>query len=251
MRARIKRINELYYLGKKYSESEHHVQGANKIRLEKTKKPLRYDLINYITGGFTKEVRYLEIGVRRPEDNFDKIKATHKFSVDPGFVNKLNPVTFQLTSDDFFEKLRKGELLDPNIKFDIIFIDGLHLADQVERDVYNALDYIENDGFIILHDCNPPTEFHASESYDYLLSPAQDRWNGTTWKAFFKFRKIKELSSCCIDSDWGLGIISKTLNLGEPSQVVNDYFEYKIFDTNRKESLNLISFEDFQLLIEN
>lgn len=251
MRARIKRISEFYSLGKKYSESEHHVEGAKKSRFEKKKKPLRYDLINYIIGRLNKEIKYLEIGVRNPADNFDKINAAHKISVDPGFVNKLNPVTFKLTSDDFFRKLREGILLNPDIKFDIIFIDGLHLADQVERDIYNALDYIADDGFIILHDCNPPTEFHASESYDYRLSPSQGRWNGTTWKAFFKVRQVEDLFSCCIDSDWGLGIISKTIDLGEPSKVVNEYFEYKILEKNRKDSLNLISFEEFQLLIEN
>lgn len=34
-----------------------------------------------------------------------------------------------MTSDDFFIKLENNEILD-NIKFDVIFIDGLHLAEQ-------------------------------------------------------------------------------------------------------------------------
>ena len=38
-----------------------------------------------------------------------------------------------MTSDDFFEKVAKGQLLDSNIKFDLIFVDGLHLANQVKK----------------------------------------------------------------------------------------------------------------------
>lgn len=249
MISRINKIDKIYSLGRQYTESQHHIDSEEKSTFEKKKRPFRFDLINYIIKYLNKEVKYLEIGVRRPEENFDKIKATFKYSVDPGFVNKLNPVQYKMTSDEFFSKLREGEILDSNIKFDIIFIDGLHLADQVERDIYNALDYIEDEGFIVLHDCNPPTEFHARESYDYNLSPSKDLWNGTTWKAFFKIRQLREYYSCCVDSDWGIGVISKTINLGEPTQVENKYFEYKIFEQNRNQSLNLVSFKEFQSLL--
>ena len=100
-----------------------------------------------------------------------------------------------------------------------------------------------------MHDCNPPTEFHASENYDYVLSPAKTLWNGTTWKAFAKIRKRSDLYSCCIDTDWGIGIISKMKNLGNPSKVSNEFYEYNIMDKNRKETLNLISFEEFKKLL--
>ena len=82
--------------------------------------------------------------------------------------------------------------MDKNIKFNVIFIDGLHVAEQVERDIKNALKYIKDDGFIVLHDCNPPTEFHASETYDFHLSPSQGYWNGTTWKAFYKLSQKRQ-----------------------------------------------------------
>lgn len=244
-----KKVRELYHLGKEYSKSPFHLEGGEKSRLEKTKKPLRYDLINYIIDSLKREVNYLEIGVRRPEDNFNKVNAQHKFSVDPGVANDSNPVQFKMTSDDFFHKLRKGEILNKDFKFDVIFIDGLHLAEQVERDIYNALDCLEHGGFIILHDCNPPTEFHARESYAYHLSPAKALWNGTTWKAFFKFRQEIECFSCCVDSDWGLGVISKTINFGKPTKIDNTYYEFQIFEKYRKESLNLVSFEEFKRFI--
>ena len=53
----------------------------------------------------------------------------------------------------------KGKLLNSETKFDVIFIDGLHLAEQVERDIENSLDFIKEDGYF--YDCNPPSEWHA------------------------------------------------------------------------------------------
>ena len=70
-------------------------------------------------------------------------------------------------------------------------------------------------------------------------------------KRFFKFRKEPLLNSCCIDTDWGLGIISKTKNIGANTAVVNHFYEYKIFDENRKNSLGLISFKDFKEMLSN
>jgi hypothetical protein len=98
---------------------------------------------------------------------------------------------------------------------------------------------------VVLHDCNPPTEWHARETYGFYNSPADGAWNGTVWKAFLKRRFEKSLYSCCIDTDWGVGIISKKINIGSPTSKVNPFFEYKEFDKYRKDYLNLISFEEF------
>jgi hypothetical protein len=189
---------------------------------------------------------FLEIGVRNPSDNFNKIKCKVKYSVDPGVEFEHNPVDFKMTSDEFFEDLSNGDILNRDLKFDLIFIDGLHLAEQVDRDIVNFLKFIKDDGFIVLHDCNPPTEFHASENYEYRLSPAGGNWNGTTWKAFFKYRKVKNLFSCCIDTDWGVAIISKTQKIGESTELENDFYEYLVFNENRMTSLNLLTFEEFK-----
>ena len=122
-----------------------------------------------------KNTSYLEIGVRKRESNFNHIKAKYKYSVDP-FVKLENKKDhFQIESDDFFKSLNKGNLFKSDIKFDLIFIDGLHLADQVERDIKNSLKYIKDDGFIVLHDCNPISEWHARQTYRYDL-PLQKQY---------------------------------------------------------------------------
>ena len=86
----------------------------------------------------------------------------------------------------------------------MIFIDGLHLAAQVDLDISNAFKFLKPDGFVVLHDCNPPTEWHAREDYYFNMTPAKGYWNGTTWKAFVKWRSNSEVQSCCIDTDWGI-----------------------------------------------
>lgn len=246
-----KKIKFKYNLGNLLLNNSYHIDALIKSKTEINKVPLRTDIINYLLSKIKKEnTIYLEIGVRYPEANFNSINSKTKYSIDPGIEYELNPVDFKVTSDVFFEQLNSGIILKKDIKFDVIFIDGLHLAEQVDRDIENALKYLNPNGFIVLHDCNPPTEFHASENYLYRMSPSTVYWNGTTWKAFFKYRKRKDLFTCCIDSDWGIGIITKSINIGNPTKVENTFFEYKVLNDNRKDSLNLVSFIEFKLNFE-
>ena len=229
------------YLGNKYI-----IEGNLKSNNELRKKPFRWEVINFLLSlNNSLATKYLEIGVRNPESNYNKILAIEKYGVDPGIENKSNPVEFKMTSDDFFTKLKDGEILKKNTKFDVIFIDGLHKANQVEKDIYNSLKYISDNGFIVIHDCNPPTEFHCRESYDFDLSPAGKMWNGTVWKAFYKLRFDKNVYCACIDSDWGIGIVSKLNYFKQLKKNINPYFEFDIFDANRAESLNLLSYQKF------
>ena len=239
-----------YTKGRNFFNDSHYLDIQKRNSLESSKKPSRTEVINFLLSTKKDKTTYLEIGVRNPKDNFDLINADIKYSVDPGIDFKPNPVDFKMTSDDFFLKLSKGEILTNNIKFDVIFIDGLHLAEQVDRDIENAVKYIRDDGFVVLHDCNPPSEWHAREIYKYLNTPAQGLWNGTTWKAFLKWRFSPIVNSCCIDCDWGVGILSKRHQIGKSIDPVNPFFEFGVLDNNRKEYLNLIGFEAFKNMVK-
>jgi len=247
-----KHVNQIHYysVGKQLLNHKMSVEGIEKNKAEFLKTPNRTTIINYLLSYLKRDTLYLEIGVRDPEDNFNKITAHHKYSVDPGIEYKPNPVDFKLTSDEFFAKLGKGEILNSHIKFDVIFIDGLHLAEQVNKDVINALDYIKDDGFIVLHDCNPATEWHARETYHFSFTPAGGYWNGTTSQAFMKWRSSNAVSSCCIDADYGVGILSKKQKLGDAIQPQNPFYEFSLLDQNRKEYLNLISFDELKQILE-
>ena len=235
--------------GRYLLKNPHFIEGIKKTQKEWNKENSRTEVINFLLSQFDGDTNYLEIGVRDPNDNYNHIKANTKHSVDPGVEFKENPVDFKLTSDSFFEKLDKKEILSDSNKFDVIYIDGLHLADQVDRDINNALNFIKEDGFIVLHDCNPPTQWHAREEYGFHLTPAKGLWNGTTWKAFLKWRFNDTVKSCCVDTDWGIGIISKKRAIGDSIKESNPFFEFKEFELNRNESLNLISFNELKNIL--
>lgn len=193
----------------------------------------RYDIINYLIDKY-KFINYLEIGVFRGE-NIREIKALHKDGVDPG-VEGYTPleVNYPMTSDDFFELIKGHD----EIKYDIIFIDGLHHADQVKKDIENSLNHIIDNGFIILHDCNPV-------SYEAQLIPRQTvAWNGDTWKAFVNFKTNNPKFKCCvIDTDFGVGIIKNTLESINTNQ---NFLDWDEFILNKNKLLNLITWDDFK-----
>jgi hypothetical protein len=247
-----KYIKQIHYysFGKQLLKDKIYIYGQRKSDLEYIKAPNRTAIINFLISVLNRDTKYLEIGVRNPDDNFNKILTFKKYSVDPGFEYKSNPVDFKLASDAFFEELRQDRLLGKAVKFDVIFIDALHLAEQVDRDIKNALDFIEDDGFVILHDCNPPTEWHSRETFNFYFTPAGGFWNGTTWKAFLKARFNPTIQSCCIDTDSGVGILSKNWAIGNAIEPANEFFEFGNLDLNRKEQLNLISFDQLKSLIQ-
>jgi hypothetical protein len=193
----------------------------------------RYDIINHLIEKY-KLINYLEIGVFKGE-NIKKIKAAHKDGVDPGAEGFTTPeVNYPMTSDEFF-KLLEGH---DEIKYDVIFIDGLHHADQVEKDIKNALNHVVKGGFIVLHDCNPI-------SYEAQLIPRQTvAWNGDTWKAFVDFKSNNPSYKChVVDTDFGVGVIN---NNGHEYKIENRIDDWDHFNSNRKELLNLISTDEFK-----
>jgi hypothetical protein len=239
-----------YYLaGKRLLNESHYQDGQRKSYSETLKRPKRTEIINFLLSKRNGKTRYLEIGVKNPDNNYNHIIADEKYSVDPGLGFDANPVDFKITSDEFYELLSDNKILSSKIQFDVIFIDGSHLADQVDRDITNSMRFVKRDGFVVLHDCNPPTEWHARENYYYYNTPAGICWNGTTWKAFLKWRFNPSVNSCCIDSDWGVGILTKEHPIGSCIKEVNQFFEFKAFIEDKDNYLNLISFDAFKKLL--
>ena len=206
----------------------------------------RYDIINDIikTKGFSK---YLEIGVRNPDDCYNKINCNTKHSVDPGYENEKNNVDFKFTSDDFFNRLECGLLeLENNYKWDVIFIDGLHISNQVEKDVLNSLNHLSEDGFILLHDCNP---FLYEYNYERVIEDYWGQgWNGTVWKVIYNLRATRnDLQIVTVNTDWGVGVIKR--GKSTPIEFDNPFYEYNAMANSRKRSLGLIEVHEFDYLI--
>jgi hypothetical protein len=186
----------------------------------------RTDIINHLIKKNNYK-RYLEIGVRDPDSNLNLISVEHKDGVDPA-----GNCNYPITSDDFFKQL------DENVTYDIIFIDGLHIDYQVEKDITNSLKHLSEGGTIVMHDCSPIKEEHQVE--EYVVGTT---WNGTTWKAYVKFRMTDEnLSMFVVDTDHGVGVITKGKQTLYPK---SDILDFKLLNENRKEILNLITPEQF------
>ena len=210
----------------------------------------RVDIINFLSYRFGYK-NYLEIGIRNTLDCFNYINCENKDSVDPGLEAEINVVKYKLTSDEFFELLENGDLdKEKDFKWDLIFIDGLHTSYQVERDIENSLRHLSENGTIVLHDCNPPTEYHARAKHSDTSTTAGGYWNGTVWKAIYKLRCFnKDVDVCVVDKDWGCGVVRKG------SQVLcafdNPFFDYEIFEKNRNRHLNLISAYDLNKWLDS
>jgi len=220
---------------KKYGEPKHYIN-----------RPLcRFDIINFFIEK-NKYINYLEIGVRAPQACFNRIIAPHKDAVDPAPL-RPGEINYPVTSDEFFS-LIKGH----DIKYDIIFIDGLHLYEQVKKDIINSLNHLTDKGTILMHDCSPPTIHHQREVYEDYSTPAGSDWNGTTWKAFVELRCTNpNLSMSVVDSDYGVGIIQKGSQQIWDKEKKEVCMDYNYLENNRTDLLNLLSHEQFEEKYKN
>ena len=216
------------------------------------------------------KVNYFEIGVQTGFCFF-KIKADNKIAVDPNFIIKLknrvkayltntsnfNNKFFELTSDDFF--LQQGEFIKNLGGIDVIFIDGLHLYEQVVTDIENSLKYLNPGGVILVHDCNPLTanaavRAYTSEEVAAMNLPGYDYiWNGDVFKAIIKLRATRaDLDIMVINADHGVAIIrrSTTANRLSLTSAQADEFTYEELNKDRASYLNLKEPEYFATFIK-
>jgi Methyltransferase domain len=136
---------------------------------------------------------YLEIGVntsRQPGYNWTGLRCLVKHGVDPNV-----DTTYNMDSDTFFQDYITQ-------KYDICFIDGLHLHEQCYRDIINCLKNLNQDGCIVVHDCNPIHELTQRRVR------ASSVWHGDIWKSILKLRQNHDnLEVCTVDTDEGCAYI--------------------------------------------
>ena len=170
---------------------------------------------------------YLEIGVQLGW-TFSVIEVENMVGVDP---SEASAATVHMTSDAYFADL------PDDVLFDLIFVDGLHRAPQVIKDVHNAMRHLKPGGVIVCHDCNPPTEESAS-----IVSKGTT-WCGDVWEGWLELRRQLDAEMYVVDTDLGCGVIRpdrKGNKLNRPlPKGWND------FAKNRSTLLNLITVEQF------
>ena len=122
-----------------------------------------------------------------------------------------------MTPDEFFAQNKQI--------FDLIFINGLQDAAQVEKAVLSSLKVLSKNGTIVMRDCNP-------------TSAASD-----VWKAWVKLRATHDdLKMTVVNFDGGCGVITrgKQSKLKLPAELT-----YPAMDAHRKEWLNLTEVDAF------
>lgn len=196
------------------------------------KKKHHLDLINFLIDQRNYKT-YLEIGVADGA-NLRAVKALHKIGVDP---SPVAPCTHQITSDEFFRINQET--------FDIIFIDGLHICEQVLKDVDNSLKCLNPGGIIVMHDCMPQTPEQQSRT------PIAGAWNGDVWKAAAYIRMhFQDVHFCVLDMDWGCGILtpnsSQTLYPAIPIEEMN----WTYYVNNKNKLLNVTKVENWVKTIQ-
>jgi len=182
---------------------------SKKFDYDWNKTLTRFEIINKVIQ--KKEfTSYLEIGCQS-DVNFSKIIIENKIGVDP-----QSGGTHRMTSDKFF--------LENNSTFDLIFIDGLHIYEQVLKDIDNSLNVLNKGGVILLHDCLPAKIWHQT------IPQTHSSWNGDVWKSIVKSRTRDDLDTYTIKADQGLGLILKRKNKDPLNDKIDNFKNLKFKD---------------------
>jgi len=174
---------------------------------------------------------YLEIGCDK-NSSFNEIKIKNKIGVDP-----KSGGTLRMTSDEFFTKNKNY--------FDCIFIDGLHIYEQVIKDILNSVKFLNKNGIIIVHDCLP------LKIWNQIVPQIYGHWNGDVWKAIVEARTMKDIDTYTCKADHGLGIILKRPNKNMLSVDTDNFkkLKFKDYYVNHEKFMNIIPVEDLEKIL--
>ena len=186
----------------------------------------RTDILNVLISHLGLE-RYLEIGTGGGE-NFEGIIAPVRQSVDPG-----GSPSFRMSTNTFFAQ----RLGCP--QYDVVLVDGNHEEEACSRDIENALERLSERGCIVVHDANPPTEWHQRPSSDVAEG---SEWNGSVWRAVVRFReRHPDIALITLDVDWGCTVIRPAAPRPEPiSWTAPADLTWAALEKNRRTLLNLV-----------
>jgi tetratricopeptide (TPR) repeat protein len=168
---------------------------------------------------------YIEIGLGHGRSLALAGAKTKAVGIDPyqGFWERLNYVCphapamlYPLTSDDFFTKYDLRAIIEKET-FDLAFIDGLHLFEQVLKDFINLERYAGKNSVILIHDCLPIAPIVAERER------CTGFWTGDVWRIIPCLKTFRpDLDVVTIPTKpSGLGVVT---NLDATSTVLSDNY---------------------------
>lgn len=187
---------------------------------------------------------YLEIGCGYGEtmSTFKEVVCEDKVGVDPALpkdVVQTEGVTlFPFGSDDFFTRYEPSA-------YDVVFIDGLHLFEQVTTDLSNAWDLLLPGGWVVIHDVLPGLEEIATRKQ------STESWTGDCWKVIPWLREFYPvLEWAVVQVDCGALVIRKPsffeVRLNSRSEDWSGYVDlpWSVFEAERP-SWHELTLSDF------
>lgn len=192
-------------------------------RIDRREAPSRFQLINQVIA-LKGAKSYLEIGCCK-NDCFNEVQCSQKVGVDP-----VGGGTLRMKSDEFFAVNAQ--------QFDVIFIDGLHEAWQVDRDIENALRFLSPRGVILMHDCNPLFDIRT------VVPRISETWNGDTWKSFVRARSRPEIDCAVGRFDHGCGVIVPRPTSAPLAPIPEERLTWDELSKNRAQWLRLMEFDE-------
>ncbi len=181
-------------------------------------------LLNYLIEKHSLK-SYLEIGVRTVEQNFNKIKCGFKTGVDPCL--KTDKTLYGGTSDQFFSF--------SETKYDLIFIDGLHHADQVRKDFENSLRCLNDNGFIVIHDVLPEEEITTC-----VPRGEQKIWHGDVYKWAMNISSYPGIGFQTLNIDCGCLVVWWDKNSENAAFKIEIPEQWNYFQEYKKLLLNIV-----------
>ena len=173
---------------------------------------------------------YLELGVQSAKNNFNKINVENKWGVDPypdDATRDLDRIHLK-TSDEYFDAVDE--------KVCLIFIDGLHHADQVKRDFENSLRCLNDNGFIVIHDTCPANE-------EGTFVPRQERrWWGDVYKFAMSLCRYAGIKFVTLDMDEGCTIVWKDATVTDYDPICGS--TWQDYQKNKAIWLNIVPAEE-------
>lgn len=189
----------------------------------------RSNVVQSVLNLFT-DPAYLEIGVSKGV-TFHKIRAKTKVAVDPKFDfdlesakrENVNSKYYQITSDEYF-----GSAAEPKSLFDVIYLDGLHTAEQTLRDFLNAILFLKADGVIVIDDVKPrnhlasiPDRVVFNEVRRALGLTNQKTWMGDVYKViFFLSTFVQQFEYRTVTDNHGQSIAWRRARRNVPEQTI-------------------------------
>jgi hypothetical protein len=179
---------------------------------------------------------YLEVGIRQGHSlalaHCPSIGIDPRFTLEPKFglttEGRDPPVhLFETTSDRFFEKQDALQILQlPHVDF--LFLDGMHQADFLMRDIINAERLAAPQSIIALHDCVPIDIAMTLSRQERALSAPPvvypNFWAGDVWRVIPIIKKYRPDIVLHVMDAHPTGLVLMT-GLNRNSTVLSDNYD--------------------------